>query len=89
MFEHRSVTNLVKLVQLPLKVNEILAGLAVKIDHAFLELLKSINHLEEVALIQEVVIIAGLSLLSNHLGRNNQSILAEVLGQRVTRVFEQ
>jgi hypothetical protein len=62
-------------------MNEILAGLAVKIDHSFLKLFKSIDHLEEVALIQEVIIIAGLSLLSNQLGRNNQGILAEVMGQ--------
>ena len=68
---HRSITDFIELVQLSLKLNEVLSSVTVDVNHTFLELLQCVNYLEEIALIQEEIIITDLAFFGNHLRRND------------------
>lgn len=50
MLEHRAVFHLVKLIELTLELNEVLTSVSIGVNHTFLELLKSVDDLEEVSL---------------------------------------
>ena len=89
MLVHRSVAHFVQFVQLSLELHEVFASFTVNVDHACLELFEGVNHFEEVALIEEVVVITCLAFLCYHLWRDDQCVLAKVLLELVVGVLKQ
>jgi len=81
VFLDRTVLDFVKFVELTLKLDEIFALSRVSIYHAFLEMLKRVDHLQEVAVPQEVLKVVALTLLDNGLHGDKQGILVKVVLQ--------
>ena len=79
----KEVLDLVDLVELLLEHKEVSAFLALSRQRSFLVLLKGVDHLKEVALVQEKLIIFRLNLLNNRLCGKQQSVLLKVATERV------
>lgn len=80
---HRSVLDLVKLVQLAFEHYELLALCGVEVDEVVLELLKGVGHLVEVLLGQEEGKVAILDLGHDLLNWDHKPVLLEVALQAV------
>ena len=79
MLPNRAVFHLIHLVELALEKDEVSAGLGLLIDQVVLKLLKCVNHLKEVTVVQEELEVTHFSLLLNFFGGDCQRILVEVV----------
>ena len=65
MLPDTSVASLVHLIELSLKYNEVTASLGLLVDQTFFELLKGVDNLKEIAMIEEETKISAFSLSDN------------------------
>jgi len=75
---HRSVLDFVESVQLALENNKVTSFLSVEVNSSLLELLKSVDDLKEVLVLQEELVIASVNLSDDLLNWEEKSALVEV-----------
>lgn len=78
MLIHRSVLDFVESVQLALENNKVTSFLSVEVNSSLLELLKSVDDLKEVLVLQEELVIASVNLSDDLLNWEEKSALVEV-----------
>lgn len=78
MLPDTSVASLVHLIELSLKYNEVTASLGLLVDQTFFELLKGVDNLKEIAMIEEETKISAFSLSDNGFNWEQKCVLIEV-----------